>query len=108
MGVDAFAGGDSMGGCGHEVLSARPISKNTAPRWLRAISDAEAAHNVIVHNDGEDQQQEHHADGDEALLHATLRSRRMVPSMKSIRMWPPSSGGIGRRFRTAKIHADHR
>ena len=33
----------------------------------------------------------------------TLKSRRIVPSMKSIRMWPPSSGGIGSRFKTARF-----
>ena len=33
----------------------------------------------------------------------TLKSRRIVPSMKSSRMWPPSSGGIGSRFKTARL-----
>ena len=36
-----------------------------------------------------------------------LRSRRIVPSMKSSRMWPPSSGGIGSKIQNGQVHADH-
>ncbi len=63
--------------------------------------------NVIVHNDREDQQQEHHADGDEALLHAQAQ----VTPDRSFDEEHQDVAAIERRNRQeiqhGQVHADH-
>ena len=76
VGVNALPGGNAMCGvgghkfkCGTSQTVLNGASTGTVLDGL-ALAVRDQAQNVIVHNDGEHQQQKHHADGYEAFLDA--------------------------------------